>query len=278
MGEFWYGRSSDTAVRVHGHFYPSCTSKCGPLLGYMLQGLTILDNFTDRSEDPVIKHEDSSIIIVEKPSGMPSVPGLDGRLSLQEWLEKSDTKSYRRVFAVHRLDMDTSGLMIFAKSKEAESNLKKQFEEHQIKKTYMARLTPVHHNNNEQRWNPKGTIELPLSADYDERPRQKVDFAQGKPALTIYETISENHDGSTDVLFYPVTGRTHQLRVHSAHHLGLNRPITGDRLYGADTVLFTQKKVQNNRLHLHAMSITFCHPETGQSMTFSSTDLLYPLI
>lgn len=274
MGEFWYGRSSDTAVRVHGHFYPSCTSKCGPLLGYMLKGLTLLDNFTDIIEDPIVKYEDDSIIIVEKPSGMPSVPGLDGRLSLLEWLEKS----YRRVLAVHRLDMDTSGLMIFAKSKEAESSLRKQFEDHQIKKTYMARLTPVHRDNNGQGWKPKGTIELPLSADYDERPRQKADFAQGKAALTRYETISENHDGSTDVLFYPITGRTHQLRVHSAHHLGLNRPITGDRLYGADTVLFTQKKVQNKRLHLHAMSITFCHPDTGESLTFSSKDLLYPLI
>ena len=98
-------------------------------------------------------------------------------------------------------------------------------------------------------------IELPLSADYDERPRQKVDFIQGRPAVTQFEIISVNPDGTTDILFSPVTGRTHQLRVHAAHTLGLGRPIVGDRLYGGDA---------SEWLHLHAYSIEFRHPVTGE--------------
>ena len=140
MGEFWYGKSPETAVRTHGHFYPSCTSKCGPLLGYMMKGLSIeqLDcQHIDQSHNnPIIIYEDGTVIIVEKPSGMPSVPGLDGNQSLHEWLEKHTGE----IHAVHRLDMDTSGIMIFAKNTDAAVNLRHQFENHTVHKTYMARI------------------------------------------------------------------------------------------------------------------------------------------
>ena len=264
MGEFWYGKASETAVRVHGHFYPSCTSKCGPLLGYMMNGLTLGRSNQSTGIEYNILFDDTDIIVAEKPSGMPSVPGLDGRVSLQELLEQSYGQT---IYAVHRLDMDTSGVILFAKTPEAGVELRKQFEDHTIRKCYKARLAPatsVHFSTH---------ISLPLAADYDERPRQKVDFKQGKPALTEYEIVSENADGTTDVLFHPVTGRTHQLRVHSAHALGLRRPIIGDLLYGGYSISDTE--CIPIRLHLHALSITFRHPRTGEEATFTSDRLSY---
>ena len=320
MGEFWYGASPDTAVRTHGHFYPSCTSKCGPLLGYMMKGLRHPITGTTSLPTPIGNlFEDDSIIVVEKPSGMPSVPGLDGRNSLQELL----TSQSNEIHAVHRLDMDTSGVMVFAKTAEAAVNLRRQFEEHTIRKTYMARVSAdtditsgkrvgetvlppwpqgvvsdqqtalwAFAASRCQQWEGlsqptvsqtgssktgKGAIDLPLSPDYDERPRQKIDFRQGKPAYTEYEIIRNHEDGTADLLLYPHTGRTHQLRVHCAHHLGLGRPIVGDLLYGGYSV-FDNKAIEPahpSRLCLHALSITFRHPETGQELTFTSDRLSY---
>ena len=278
MGEFWYGKSPETAVRTHGHFYPSCTSKCGPLLGYMMKGLDVEQEIKSVTQSPVIIHEDESIIVVEKPSGMPSVPGLDGRTSLQEWLESQQSKS---TIAVHRLDMDTSGVMVFAKTRDAEIDLKKQFEEHSVRKTYIARLTSRFIQSNELKSpTTRSSIDLPLSADYDERPRQKVDFKQGKPAHTEYEISAVNPDGTVDILLYPHTGRTHQLRVHCAHTLGLGCPIVGDLLYGAHTCLSpamtdSSTNYSTDRLCLHALSITFRHPDTGAELTFSSQKLCF---
>ena len=315
MGEFWYGKSPATAVRTHGHFYPSCTSKCGPLLGFMMQGLQapgVRDGKTKslptslgpshplpqkphssyphtfKAEIGVI-YEDEDIILAAKPSGMPSVPGLDGRKSLQEWLIErnhslgSDSVDIR---AVHRLDMDTSGVIVFAKNAGAEVDLKKQFEEHTVRKTYMARLSPADSHRfadciRELKAGDKGRIELPLSPDYDERPRQKVDHVQGKPALTEYQVISVNDDGTTDILFYPHTGRTHQLRVHAAHLSGLGRPILGDLLYGGCGSVWSESgepqpsrnsngSMEYHRMHLHAHSITFRHPSTSETLTFST--------
>ena len=304
MGEFWYGTSPDTAVRTHGHFYPSCTSKCGPLLGYMMKGLRspvepvmtyrhpLMSGVTQKSEATESSlpttfgnlYEDESIIVVEKPSGMPSVPGLDGRISLQEILTSGmagrNESSPGTIHAVHRLDMDTSGVMVFAKSAEAAVNLRRQFEDHTVRKTYMAKVSA---DTDIPSKTGKGAIDLPLSPDYDERPRQKVDFTQGKPAHTEYETIRTNEDGTSDILLYPYTGRTHQLRVHCAHHLGLGRPIVGDLLYGGHSVyecnsgncMETHTKGIPERLCLHALSITFLHPETGQELTFTSDRLSY---
>lgn len=322
MGEFWYGTSPDTAVRTHGHFYPSCTSKCGPLLGYMMKGLrSPVEPVMTTSERIGNLYEDESIIVVEKPSGMPSVPGLDGRISLQEILTSGmagrNDSSPGTIYAVHRLDMDTSGVMVFAKSVEAAVNLRRQFEDHTVRKTYMAKVSadtdipsgkrlaetvlppwPQGAGPTTKEWEGlsrptvsqagssktgKGAIDLPLSPDYDERPRQKVDFTQGKPAHTEYETIRTNEDGTSDILLYPYTGRTHQLRVHCAHHLGLGRPIVGDLLYGGHSVygcnsgncMETHTKGLPERLCLHALSITFLHPETGQELTFTSDRLSY---
>ena len=310
MGEFWYGKSPATAVRTHGHFYPSCTSKCGPLLSYMLKGSTFLPTLPDPSRShghgrPLLFHpdhneinisradviyEDKEIVAASKPSGMPSVPGLDGRVSLQEALEK---ELGINLYAVHRLDMDTSGIIIYAKTRESEVNLKKQFEEHTIRKTYMARLCPADRNRfagkvREVKTGDKDTIELPLGPDYDERPRQKVDRSQGKEALTEYEVVSVNEDGTTDILFYPHTGRTHQLRVHSAHIMGLGRPILGDLLYGGcqnacsyssegqaahDRPAISEQMAE--RLHLHAFSITFRHPSTSETLTIDTCENSY---
>lgn len=250
MGEFWYGMSPDTAVRVQGHFYPSCTSKCGPLLGYMLQGLEVRDETPGR-ENPDILHIDEEIIVAVKPSGMPSVPGLDGRLSLQEWLSEQTGKE---VFSVHRLDMDTSGVMVFARNASSQTGLQSQFENRTVKKVYLARLCPGAVNQ-------EGRIELPLSPDYDERPRQKVDFINGKEAVTLYRVLEKYPDGSTLVEFRPLTGRTHQLRVHAAHPLGLGCPIEGDLLYGGCSLSY-------KRLHLQAKSISFIHPATGEPLLF----------
>ena len=269
MGEFWYGKSPDTAVRTAGHFYPSCTSKCGPLLKYMLKGLELeevsehLEPCTiDASCQPRIIFEDEAIIVIDKPSGMPSVPGLDGRESAQEWLAGRMSAKYNHgceIHAVHRLDMDTSGLLIFAKTGQAAANLRRQFEERTVKKTYRALLCP---GKLTLKPGTTGTIDLPLAPDYDERPRQKVDLIQGKQALTEYEVLRINQDGTTEVLFHPVTGRTHQLRVHSAHHLGLGRPIVGDLLYGG--------AFHSSRLRLHAQEISFIHPITEETVEFKA--------
>ena len=328
MGEFWYGKSPDSAVRSHGRFYPSCTSKCGPLLTFMLKGQYLMSGlYIDRireTEKPIIVFEDDTILVVEKPSGMPSVPGLDGRTSLLELLSvtsserssfvtSSERSESRHLHPVHRLDMDTSGIMVFAKTPEAAVNLRKQFEEHSVRKTYIARVSGTPSRSAEASgttpptsWVPPpaargvarsqkppqtGTsradhIDLPLSADYDERPRQKVDFKQGKAAHTEYKVISENSDGTADLLLYPLTGRTHQLRVHCAHHLGLGRPISGDLLYGAHGVNEDALKTTNHpkdtalgqkpsRLCLHALSITFRHPATSEPLTFTSDLLRY---
>ena len=315
MGEFWYGQSPSTAVRTHGHFYPSCTSKCLPLLSYMLKGLGVshsaigwgmlqgpppatpappsrgwhvpstyphpiaTDNNPSYNESIIstplyagVIYEDNEIIAVSKESGVPSVPGLDGRKSLQEMLRESYGIE---IHAVHRLDMDTSGIILYAKTEEAAVNLRKQFEEHTVSKTYMARLCPADTHRHASQTKEisigdTGTINLPISADYDERPRQKVDPFQGKPTLTHYEVTGINDDGTTDILFHPHTGRTHQLRVHSAHLHGLGRPLLGDLLYGGSGNASQDCGTPPSRLHLHAYSITFMHPVTGTPLTLTT--------
>ena len=258
MGEFWYGRSPATAVRTHGHFYPSCTSKCGPLLSYMLQGLEIGQEEDQVSGKPEIIFEDDYIIAVSKPSGMPSVKGLDGRESLEEWL---CTAYCQKIYPVHRLDMDTSGIILFAKDSDTSAALQKQFEDHKISKTYIARLSKTSEGM-ALTSGDKGEIHLALSADFDERPRQKVDQQQGKQSITEYQVECIREDGCIDIVFHPRTGRTHQLRVHSAHLLGLGHPIVGDLLYGGSSAA---------RLHLHASEISFNHPVTGEDITLGTS-------
>ena len=184
---------------------------------------------------------------------MPSVPGLNCGASLLDWVMAETGCS--TVESVHRLDMDTSGVMIFAKNPLAGNHIRKQFEEHTVRKTYRALLSLSSGKNIFA--GESGTISIPLSPDYDERPRQKVDPKQGKEAITEYHIDEVREDGIL-VTFKPLTGRTHQLRVHSAHHLGLGHPIVGDLLYGGTPAC---------RLCLHAESITFTQPSTSEEIT-----------
>lgn len=256
MGEFWYGESPASAVRTHGHFYPSCTSKCGPLLGFMLRGLQLAAS-PDPTAEPSVIYEDPFLIAIDKPSGMPSVPGLDGRVSAYEFLRRT----HADLHVIHRLDMDTSGILLFAKTADAAADMQRQFEEHTVRKTYHAKLS-ASDAGKALKAGDRGEISLPLSPDYDERPRQKVDLIQGKAALTLYEVISVSEDGTIDIIFHPHTGRTHQLRVHAAHTLGIGHPIVGDMLYGGSPA---------SRLHLHAYSITFRQPgSSSEDLTITS--------
>ena len=256
MGEFWYGESPKSGeVREHGRFYPSCTGKCGPLLSWMMQGLEVEDNPLQRkpdSESIRIIYEDDAILVANKPSGMLCAPGLTGTESLQEILEKD----YGKLFSCHRLDMDTSGVIVYAKTVEYQADIQQQFERREVVKTYLAHLVA---GSRPWRGKRKGTIALPLSPDWYDRPRQMVDRENGKPAITEFEILDIFPDGEMDVRFTPRTGRTHQIRVHCASPLGLGRPIKGDALYGA---------ADGGRLELYAESLSFRHPVTGETETF----------
>ena len=258
MGEFWYGASPRCEVRTQGCFYPSCTGKCGPLLEFMLQGLDVEPNPLAKlcTREPRIVFIDDSIIVAEKPSGLLAAPGRYVSHSMVSALEKA---TGAEVFSCHRLDMDTSGLMVFARSAPVQAEMHRQFAAGEVSKRYEARLQPGRELPADE-----GEISLPLSLDYYDRPRQMADFESGKPALTRYRVLRHRRDGSTDVEFEPLTGRTHQLRVHAAHPLGLGRPIAGDRLYGGDPAS------PDAPLLLHASRLEFTHPVTGERMVFES--------
>ena len=258
VAEFWVGASPQGEVRRDGCFYGACKSKCEPILGYMLQGLDVEENALEKGGDISnirIVFEDEHIVVVDKPSGVLSVPGIMGGTSVQQWLREEYLRS-NELFVVHRLDMATSGLLVAAKSMEIYKELQRQFAAREVMKQYTALLDGVPQSN-------EGIIELPLAADYDNRPRQKVDYANGKPAVTRYKvvgTVERNGRQCAIVCFEPITGRTHQLRVHAAHKDGLDCPIVGDALYGT----------LNERLMLHASCITFVHPIDKEPMTFES--------
>ncbi|MCQ2185902.1 MAG: RluA family pseudouridine synthase [Bacteroidales bacterium] len=257
MGEFWYGESPRGKVREQGRFYPSCTGKCGPLLSWMLQGVEVETNPLDApfiEEDPKIMYSDADIVVVNKPSGMLSVPGKTAAPCLQTWLQQRFPDS--EIHSCHRLDQDTSGVMVFARNMESKVNVEGQFAAREVKKTYRARLCAGKSAFNHAK---KGTIALPLMPDYYNRPCQMVDFEEGKMAVTKYEVLQMLPDGEIDVRFFPQTGRTHQLRVHSAHPRGLGRPIKGDHLYGS---------ADGGRLYLIAESLEFRHPRSAESMKF----------
>lgn len=264
MGEFWYGKTQGEEIRCEGRFYPSCTGKCGPLLDYMLTGIgpdgkdcgqNVMPEGKAFRERMRIMYEDNWIVAVDKPSGMPSVPGKDGRISAEEILRDTG----REIHAVHRLDMDTSGILIFAKTEAAARELRKQFGSKGVEKLYLALLDIPKHWCHRQ--DETGTISLPLSADYINRPRQCVS-AEGKEAETLYRIILMSEDRAL-VTLRPLTGRTHQLRIHSAHHLGLDAPISGDMLYGSAG--------SAPRLCLHAAYISFTHPSSGKKISLRSS-------
>ena len=256
LAEFWVGESPVGEVRRDGCFYGACKSKCEPILGYMLQGLDVEESALEKGGDISsleIVYEDEFLLVVNKPSGVLSVPGIVGGTSVQQWLREK--YSDNTLLVVHRLDMATSGLLVVAKSMQVYKMMQQLFAGREVEKHYTALLDGVPQN-------VKGRIELLLAPDYMNRPRQKVDYENGKHAVTDYsvlDVVKYNGKECALVRFEPVTGRTHQLRVHAASKDGLDCPIVGDALYG---------KV-DKRLMLHAESLKFLHPVSGEVMEFA---------
>ncbi len=264
LAEFWWGAAPAAGGRVSGAFYPACRDKCGPLLPFLLDGLDVAAprRFSPPSSDafelPVV-HEDAAMLVVDKPAGLLSVPARDPRCrdsALARLLER-----YGEVHVVHRLDLDTSGLLVFARDAATQVALQRQFLRRTVEKRYVAILegTP-----RDAEPDACGTIELAIRVDPNDRPRQVHDPVHGRAAVTDWRIlgVATAPRGSfrARVALSPRTGRTHQLRVHCAHPLGLDCPIVGDRLYGRG----------GDRLHLHAERLAFLHPNTGEAVTFVS--------
>ena len=253
MAEFWWGESPKSAIRKHGQYYPACQGKCQPILGHMLQGMEVdenplLNNPAEGKSIDII-YEDDELLVINKPAEFLSVPGKTIQDSVYQRMKIQFPKATGPLI-VHRLDMSTSGLMLIAKTKDTHKNLQRQFIKRSIKKRYVALLEGLVKED-------EGVIDLPLRLDIDDRPRQLVCYEHGKSARTKWKVI-ERKNNQTKIHFYPITGRTHQLRVHSAHTKGLNMPIVGDDLYGTKA----------NRLHLHAESVEFEHPISKELMSF----------
>ena len=318
MAEFWWGESPASEIRHHLHYYPACRSKCLPILTHMLKGLDVAPNPLAQKRhtaEPRVLYADEYIMVVDKPAGMLSVPGKaesvrsefsdSANISVEEYFanlqlptnsqftteqftigeaDNSKLKIQNSKFlkAAHRLDMDTSGLLVLARTEEAYVELQRQFASRETVKRYEAVLSGVPTQNSKLKTQnsstqPSGCLEaisLPLIADINDRPRQRVDMEHGKPALTLYNIVEVRAvDANTAVAYttkkvdkrrtlvhlYPKTGRTHQLRVHCAHPLGLACPILGDPLYGTERA---------DRMYLHAAELTFRHPITGETMHF----------
>ncbi len=253
MAEFWWGTSPNKAIRKHQQFYPSCQSRCKPILAHMLSGIEMDENplLKNPAKNKILTflYEDDDLVVINKPAEFLSVPGKEITDSVATRM-KAKYPNATGPLVVHRLDMSTSGILLIAKSMDIYKKLQSQFINRTVKKRYVAVLDGVLQKKS-------GTMNLPLRVDLDDRPRQLVCFEHGKAATTKWNVI-EKKDDKTRVHFYPITGRTHQLRVHAAHSLGLNTPILGDDLYGTKA----------HRLHLHADYIEFEHPSTKKRMQF----------
>ena len=256
MAEFWWGESPRQEIRHHLSYYPACRSKCLPILTHMLQGLDVEPNplMAAATERLKIVYEDDVICVVDKPAGMLSVPGKDNVESVESIMRQRWHQYDSNPIMVHRLDRDTSGLMVVARTLEAYHSLQQQFARRIAAKRYEAVLDGVPTTS-------EGTINLPLMPDITDRPRQCVDMQHGKPSVTTYRVVSTRGD-RTLVWLYPHTGRTHQLRVHCAHSLGLATPILGDPLYGRGTAA--------PRMYLNAAELEITHPVTGRRMQWKS--------
>lgn len=252
MAEFWWGAAPKSEIRKHKHFYPACTGKCKPILAHMLEGIPVDDNpflLTPEANTSLdIVYEDAWFVVVNKPAGLRSVPGVDIQDSVYTRLKKILVSTEPLI--VHRLDMGTSGLLVIAKTQQAHKHLQRQFVQRKVSKRYRALLSKVLDQQ-------EGEIDLPLSPDLFNRPRQLVCFETGKKSVTKWKTI-KSYQAMTKVDFWPLTGRTHQLRMHAAHELGLNAPIVGDDLYGTAA----------ERLCLHAAYLEFMHPGTKVKVSF----------
>lgn len=251
LAEFWWGQSPKSEIRKHGHFYPACTGKCKPILAHMLDGMILDDNplLQNPAEDKELTflYDDDYLSVVHKPTEFLSVPGKSIQDSVYSRYKEKFPEATGPLI-VHRLDMSTSGILLLAKSTEIYLNLQAQFMKRTVQKRYVALLSGTIEQDS-------GEINLPLRVDLDNRPNQLVCYQHGKPAKTQWQVI-ERREHTTLVHFHPITGRTHQLRVHAAHPEGLNSPIVGDDLYGTKT----------DRLYLHAERLRFWHPVLGKEI------------
>ncbi|MEP0885090.1 pseudouridine synthase [Trichocoleus sp. ST-U3] len=273
MAEFWWGSSSADGDKIQGEFYGACAERCQPLMGFLLSGWEPSPPFPSplpplkkegmeervRSPSPIrggvwgevpIVYEDEWLIAVNKPAGFLSVPGryhhtFDSVVSRLRHLLPDGMA----IASVHRLDQETSGILLLARDRHTHRQLGWQFQQRQVHKVYEALLS-------DSVTAEQGAIELPLWGDPENRPYQKVD-ERGKASLTRFQVIAKE-DNYTRVEFMPLTGRTHQIRVHSADPQGLGVTILGDRLYGCRATV--------SRLHLHARELRFVHPQSGQPL------------
>ena len=270
MAEFWWGESPKEEIRHHQSFYPACQGRCKPILSWMLQGLEVDEDpmtiyNADLAKQLTVVYEDDWLIVVDKPSGMLSAPG------------KVDVPCVTDYFPdcqpVHRLDMPTSGLQILVKQKHGEDtensshlfqDMQKLFANRHVRKRYVALLDGIVKND-------QGTIKLPISSDYLNRPAQRIDYEHGKTAITEYEVLNRDTDkNQTCINLWPHTGRTHQLRVHCAANEGLGCPIVGDMLYGRGPqakTIDTKQDSHSETLQLRAVEISFQHPVTQKDIT-----------
>ncbi len=257
MAEFWWGDGDGgtggrgdegTGRRIQGEFYGACVERCQPLMGFMLAGLSLQPSAVAL---PII-YEDEYLIAIDKPAGLLSVPGRT--IDLQDSVLSRLRALYPEIYAVHRLDRDTSGILLFARDKLTYRHLSQQFAARQTHKIYEAILGGKIEVE-------KGSIDLPLWGDPVDRPRQQVDFNLGKPSLTQFQVVGQI-DSYTRIEFTPVTGRSHQLRVHAADSHGLGVNILGDGLYGCEA--------NAKRLYLHARELSFIHPCTLERISIQT--------
>ena len=293
MAEFWWGAPSAKGDKIPGKFYGACAERCQPLMGFLLSGLPHSPAwhspacYSPTQHSPTLQlpllHEDNCLIAVNKPPGLLSVPGRygdrqDSVLSRLRCQMPESEMPESELFAVHRLDQDTSGILLLARDPLTYRRLQQQFQRREIRKVYEAIV--IGHLTSDQ-----GTIDLPLWADPADRPYQKVDEHRGKPSQTHFRVMARSHN-LTRVEFVPVTGRSHQIRVHAADPRGLGMPILGDRLYGGlfygdllyrdllyENLLYGKlerglgkKSLWGDRLCLHARELCLQHPQTGEKL------------
>lgn len=267
MAEFWWGHAPKSEIRQHKNFYAACSGKCQPILAHMLEGMTVDDNplLVNPAEGKLLEtiYQDDDIVVVNKPGEFLSVPGKHIEDSVYLRIKQQFPQATGS-YIVHRLDMSTSGIMVLTLTKRAQKHIQQQFVNRTIKKRYMAILEG---DIEKSLGKKEGEINLPLRGDFDDKPKQLVCFEQGKKAKTHWEVI-DVVEGKSKLYLYPESGRTHQLRVHCAHPLGLNLPILGDDLYGENHHYHGTDKKAYQRLHLHAEMLTLTHPITKEVMTF----------
>ena len=261
MAEFWWGSPSPDGYKIQGEFYGACVERCQPLMGFLLSGrrspVAPLNKGREENQVPLFKgdlggslqviYEDEYLIAIAKPAGLLSVPGryLDTQDSVLSRLRQSQGDKF---YPAHRLDRQTSGVLLLARDLETLRHLNNQYQERQIHKIYEALLSGKIEGD-------RGTIDLPLWGNPENRPYQQVDWQRGKPSVTQFQVLRQEENHSR-IEFIPLTGRTHQLRVHSADPQGLGMTILGDRLYGCQAA--------TSRLHLHARELSFVHPRSQE--------------